>query len=144
MRYEIRYLGRQEGCSEVPCALVSLGNRLYDEPHYNSRLTRNIHTSYQKQVCFFRESNACSQPASKSGPVECWFLITDDLISALRTLRDKDTKVRLWVDAICINQDPTNDRSRKEKEQQIGNMAQISTQRMVSAYGLAIAVQQLI
>jgi hypothetical protein len=72
--------------------------------------------------------------ASKSGPAECWFLVTDNLISALRTLRDKDTKVRLWVDAICIDQDPTNDRSRKEKEQQVGNMAQIYN----SAYGVCI------
>jgi len=31
----------------------------------------------------------------------------------------------LWVDAICINQTPLHEEARKEKQQQVNNMAQI-------------------
>lgn len=56
---------------------------------------------------------------------ESWFLVRDNLLNALRGLRHKDQPLLLWVDAVCINQDPADEVAKREKQQQVNNMAQI-------------------
>jgi hypothetical protein len=63
--------------------------------------------------------------AGNSNRNDRWFSVRDNLFGALRTLRKKDKPMRLWVDAICINQDAEDEFARKEKQKQVGNMARI-------------------
>jgi hypothetical protein len=57
------------------------------------------------------------------------FFVRENLFQALRHLRDETTKVTLWNDAICINQNDD-----KEKERQIAMMSDIYN----SAYQVSI------
>ncbi|KAF2678005.1 hypothetical protein K458DRAFT_377328 [Lentithecium fluviatile CBS 122367] len=63
--------------------------------------------------------------ANQTANNEWWFPVRDNLLSALRGLRQQDEPLLLWVDAICINQDPADEEAKKEKQQQVNNMAQI-------------------
>jgi hypothetical protein len=65
---------------------------------------------------------------------EWWFLVRDNLYNALRALRrhmmanakDKEkAKMLIYIDAICINQDPIDEGAKIEKRQQVSKMAQI-------------------
>ena len=49
-----------------------------------------------------------------------YFAVPKSLTAALRALRDRKNARKLWIDAICINQEETD-----EKNQQVPMMAQI-------------------
>lgn len=49
-----------------------------------------------------------------------WFMITRNLSEALRNLREERRAIRLWADAICINQ-----QNYHERNQQVSLMGQI-------------------
>ncbi|KAH8716724.1 heterokaryon incompatibility protein-domain-containing protein, partial [Phaeosphaeriaceae sp. PMI808] len=57
---------------------------------------------------------------------------TTNLVSALRHIREKQTTIILWVDALCINQEDTN-----ERNQQVQMMARIykSAQEVIAWLG---------
>jgi len=51
---------------------------------------------------------------------ECWCDVTNNLANALRRIRSQTTERTLWIDAICINQADS-----KEKTHQVGMMGDI-------------------
>ncbi|KAK5651612.1 hypothetical protein OQA88_11885 [Cercophora sp. LCS_1] len=76
------------------------------------------------------------QVANKDEDVGHSLMIRPNLFEALKRLRHHSNTVRLWVDAVCINQAPENNReNNNEKSNQIALMTKIySTAKEVSVW----------
>lgn len=115
-RKEIRVIDLQPSSSpSAPVSCITEEVSLLDKPVY-------IGLSYR----WGEDTTAITVNGNPGFPV------SRNLLSALRQLRDGTQAKVLWVDAICINQDPRS----PEKNEQVAMMGDIYTQAILTVIWL--------